>query len=138
MAEERNPRLVRTVEDAQADPAEEIRYLRAQLEQKTAELDEMSTSMRALPQDLLSERRSGTDAATALRDERNLLAVHLRNEKRALQDLLDERAESAAKINALQQELRLAWRKVEMLEELLQWERQPLRRRAFGRRPVED
>jgi chromosome segregation ATPase len=140
MTEESNPRSIRAVEDARAERTERARDLLLELEQKTAQLNEARTRLEAVERLLDQERQSSreaTDALAALRDERNLLAVRLRAGQLALEALEAERSESA-KIKSLEQELRLAWHKVEALEQLLKWERQPLYRRALGRRPSED
>jgi chromosome segregation ATPase len=140
MTEESNPRFLREV-DARTEPMETARNLRLLLERKTAEVDELRARMRAVEHRLGEERHAGREARNALdalRDERNLLAVHLHGERLTVEELQAERSEVTAKIKALEQELRLAWRKVDTLEELLRWERQPLHRRAFRRRSPEE
>jgi chromosome segregation ATPase len=140
MTEESNPRFLREV-DARIEPMEMAPNLRALLERKTAEVDELRARIRAVEHRLGEERhasREARKALDALRDERNLLAVHLHGEKLNVEELQAERSEFTAKIKALEQELRLAWRKVDTLEELLRWERQPLHRRALRRRSPEE
>ena len=140
MTEESNPRFLREV-DARTEPMETARNLRLLLERKTAEVDELRARIRAVEHRLGEERHAGREARNALdalRDERNLLAVHLHGERLTVEALQAERSEATAKIKALEQELRLAWHKVETLERLLEWERRPLHRRALGRRPSED
>jgi septal ring factor EnvC (AmiA/AmiB activator) len=141
MTEESNPPSIRAVPDSWPEPIERTRDLRLELEQKTAQIEEVRTRLEAVERRLDQERQSSRearDALTALRDERNLLAVHLHAETLALEALEAERSETSVKIKGLEQELRLAWHKVEALEQLLAWERRPLYRRALGRRPSED
>jgi chromosome segregation ATPase len=141
MTDGSNPRFIRQVEDGGAERTEWARELRQELEQKKAQVNEARTRLQAVQRRLDQERQSSRearDALAALRDERNLLAVHLHSGKLALEALEAERSETSAKIKGLEQELRLAWHKVEMLERLLEWERRPLHRRALRRHPSED
>ena len=140
MPEESNPRFLREV-DPRTEPIETARNLRLLLERKTAEVDELRARIRAVEHRLGQERhasREARNALDALRDERNLLAVHLHGERLTVEELQAERSEVTAKVKALEQELRLAWRKVDTLEELLRWERQPLHRRAFRKSSSEE
>lgn len=128
MTEDSNPRFIRAVEDAAPEP-------------DTKETDELRTRLKAVEQKLRKERHSSREASKALdalKDDRNLLAVRLHGEELTVEELHAERSETAAKLKSLEQELRLAWHKVETLEALLRWERRPLHRRAFGRRPDEE
>jgi hypothetical protein len=142
MTEESNPPSIRAVrDDPRPESTERTRDLRLELERKAAQIDEVRTRLEAVERRLDQERQSSQearDALTTLRDERNLLAVRLGAETLAHEALEAERSQTSVKIKGLEQELRLAWHKVEALEQLLEWERRPLHRRALGRRPRED
>ncbi len=66
--------------------------------------------------------------------ERDELLARLREEEIVADNMEAELAVTARRLRALEQELLLAWQRVELLEEQLQYKREPLRRRAFRRR----
>ncbi|HEV7846561.1 MAG TPA: hypothetical protein VGO83_09915 [Thermoleophilaceae bacterium] len=77
-------------------------------------------------------------AADALATERDQLLTRLHEEQAAFDEAEAELLRRAGRIKALQQELSIAWHRVELLQEQLEYERLPRRRRLFLRRPPFD
>ena len=128
MTKDSHPRFIRAVEDAQPEQqGEQAEALRTRLKKVEQRLRKKGDS----------SRETG-EAMLALKDERNLLAVRFREQELTVEKLNAERSETAARIKSLEQELRLAWHKVDALEAQLKWKRRPFHRRAFGRTPTED
>jgi hypothetical protein len=152
MSSERTGRFAReAAPDDGQDPAAAVADLTEQLERRTAELTEQlerqaaeterqRTRAEGAQTRLRKQRRTARETAEALNAvtaERDELAALLREERVAAEDALAELARGAGRITALERELRMAWHRVETLEQALEHARRPLHRRAFRRSPPE-
>ncbi|MEA2366288.1 MAG: hypothetical protein QOE69_1413 [Thermoleophilaceae bacterium] len=74
-------------------------------------------------------------APEAPASERDQLLTRLHEEQAAFDEAEAELLRRAGRIKALEQELSIAWHRVELLQEQLDYERMPRRRRMFRRQP---
>ena len=74
-------------------------------------------------------------AAAQIAAERDELRGQLKAEQTAYDEVERELIRISGRVKALEQEVQLAWARVEMLQRELEYERLPRRRRILRRRP---